>query len=241
MSMIAYGHAGMPVLVFPSSEGKASDYEGFGMIEAVAPLIEAGRLRLYCVDSYDSESWYGRHRPLHERAWRHSLFERWILESVVPAIARDVGDPAVELLTTGCSFGAYHAANFALKHPRRFTRALCMSGVYDMRFLLHGHHDDWVYFNNPMEYVANLHGEALREIQTHTFLALVCGQGQWEERCLSSTKEFWWLLSERKIPNYMDLWGFDVAHDWPWWRKQIVYFMNHFVEGRMPWRNTSLV
>jgi esterase/lipase superfamily enzyme len=238
MNIAAYGSAGIPVLVFPSSEGKASDYAGFGMVDALATLIEAGRLRLYCVDSYDSESWYGRHRPTNERAWRHSLYENWIMNDVVPAIARDVRDPHVRLVCTGCSFGAFHSTLFALKHPKRFKHALAMSGVYDIRFLLDGHHDDWVYYNNPAEFVPNLHGSLLQELQRTVFITLVCGQGQWEEKCLSSTKDFWGVLSSKRIPNYMDLWGHDVAHDWPWWRKQIVYYMNHLVEGRMPWPST---
>jgi esterase/lipase superfamily enzyme len=236
--IIGYGHAGPAVLVFPSSEGSVQQYEDFGMVGELAPLIEAGRLRLYCVGSYDSESWYGRHRPAHERAWRHTLYEDWIMNQAIPAIARDVGDPHVRLDVTGCSFGAFHSALFTLKHPHRFRHALCMSGVYDIRFLLQGHHDDWVYFNNPMEFVPNLNGGLLEEIRRRVFITLVCGQGNWENRCVESTTAFWKVLSERQVPNYMDLWGHDVAHDWPWWRKQIVYFMSHIVNGTLPWLRT---
>jgi len=238
MHLLAYGHAGLPVLVFPSSEGAVNEYEDFQMIHALAPLIEAGALRMYAVGSYDSESWYGRHLPLHERAWRHSLYEDWIMNQVIPWIAKDVNNPNVRLTTTGCSFGAYHAANFTLKHPGRFHHALCMSGVYDMRFLLHGHHDDWVYYNNPMEYVTHLHGDLLEQLRRRVFITLVCGQGMWEGPALDSTKAFWHLLTQKGIPNYMDLWGHDVAHDWPWWRVQIEYFMRHLVEGKTPWLNT---
>jgi esterase/lipase superfamily enzyme len=242
MDLIAYGDGGLPVVVFPTSEGSVNSWEDFGMVNALAPMLEAGKLRLYCVSSYDSDSWYGKNRniPPNERAWRHSLYENWIMNQVVPAIVKDVGDPTVRLTVTGCSFGAYHAANFALKNPRRFKLALCMSGVYDIRFLLDGYHDDWVYFNNPLEYVAHMKDDQLWELRGQTLIALVCGQGQWEEKCLDSTRKFWWLLEQKGVPNYMDLWGHDVAHDWPWWRKQIVYFMEHLVEGKSPWLNTSL-
>ena len=240
MNLIAYGEAGMPVLVFPSSEGKATDYEGFGMIDALSGLIETGRLRVYCVDSYDSESWYGRHRPRHERAQRHAMYEQWILRDVLPAIGRDAGDRTLRITCTGCSFGGFHSALFALKHPDKFKHALGMSGVYDIRFLLDGHHDDLVYYNNPIEFVANMDNGLLDQVRESVFISLVCGQGQYEEKCLNSTREFWWLLREKQIPNYMDLWGNDVAHDWPWWRKQIVHYMSHLVEGRLPWPNTSL-
>jgi esterase/lipase superfamily enzyme len=235
MGLLAFGHAGLPVLVFPSSEGSYHEYEDYGMIGQVRDHIEAGRLRMYLVASHDSESWYAKHRPLHERAYQHALYENWIMEQVVPAIEHDVGRPGVRLLATGCSFGAFHSANFALKHPWRFAHALCMSGVYDVRFLMHGHHDDWVYFNNPMEYATHMHGSALEEVRRNTFITLVCGQGQWEDVALRSTKEFWGLLSRKGIPNYMDLWGHDVSHDWHWWRVQIRYFMNAFVQRKLPW------
>jgi esterase/lipase superfamily enzyme len=240
LTVIAYGDAGVPVLVFPTSEGSASDYEGFGMVDALSPLLRAGKLRLYCVDSYDSESWWAKHRPAHERAWRHTLYEDWIINNVLPAIRCDLRDDEARLIATGCSFGAYHAANFTLKHPRHFRTALCMSGAYNLNWLLDGHHDEFVYFNNPVEYVANLHGELLDELRRSVFIALISGQGQWEERSLQSTREFWGVLSRKQLPNYMDLWGADAGHDWPWWRRQIVYYLSHFVEGRTPWPNISL-
>lgn len=239
MHMLMFGHAGLPVLVFPSSEGAFHEYEDYWMVRWLTWLIDAGKLRLYCVGSYDSDSWYSKSLPMHERAYRHSLYESWVMNQAIPAIAHDVGDPNVKLLTTGCSFGAYHAANFTLKHPTRFNHALCMSGVYDIRFLMHGHHDDWVYFNNPMEYVTHMHGSMLDAVRKNVHITLVCGQGQWEGPALASTRQFWSLLSQKGIPNYMDLWGYDVSHDWHWWREQIIWYMSHFVEGRLPWQNTS--
>jgi len=226
LDLLAIGHAGQPMLVFPSSEGSYHEYEDRGMVSAIAHHINAGRLRLYCVGSYDSESWYGRHLPLHERAFRHALYEDWIMKQVVPSIGRDVGDTNTKLWATGCSFGAFHSANFALKYPRKFSQAICMSGVYDVRFLLHGHHDDWLYFNNPMEYVTHMHGSALDDVRRNTNILLMCGQGPWEDVSLASTKQFWWLLREKGIPNYMDLWGHDVAHDWPWWVRMNAHVMN---------------
>jgi esterase/lipase superfamily enzyme len=242
MDIIAYGDGGTPLLVFPSSEGSATDYEGFGMVGALAPLIESGKLRLYCVGSYDSESWWSKHRPAHERAWRHTLYEDWIINQALPAIKRDIGrNGHTRLLTTGCSFGAFHAVNFTLKHPKHFRLALAMSGAYDVRWLLHGHHDDWVYFNNPVEYVSNMHGDLLDHLRRNIFIALISGQGPYEQKSIDSSWEFRGVLDRKGIPNYLDLWGHDVAHDWPWWRKQIVHYMSHFVEGRSPWPNISLV
>ena len=55
-TVLAYGHWGRPVLAFPSEQGPAWQYEERGMVDAIAPLLDAGRVKLYCVDSYDSQS-----------------------------------------------------------------------------------------------------------------------------------------------------------------------------------------
>jgi esterase/lipase superfamily enzyme len=27
------------------------------------------------------------------------------------------------------------------------------------------------------------------------------------------------------VPAWFDYWGYDVNHDWPWWRRQLPYFL----------------
>ena len=156
-SVIAYGHWGRPVLVFPHEMGRAEDFESWGMLEVVADLIEGGGVKLYCVGSYDAESWSNKEIPLEERARRHGAYESWILDQVVPWIFDDCGGPA-DILTTGTSLGAFHAANFALKRADLFPQALCMSGIYDLSALYGwGERGDAMYFNTPVDYVAQ-HG-----------------------------------------------------------------------------------
>jgi esterase/lipase superfamily enzyme len=69
--LIAYGHWGRPVLVFPSQQGRAWDYEDRGMISSIAHLLDGGKAKVYCVDSFDSGSWYRDDIPLEERAVLH--------------------------------------------------------------------------------------------------------------------------------------------------------------------------
>src|SRR5206468_284794 len=83
-SVLAYGHYGRPMLVFASEQGRAEDFENNGMVDAVAGLIEAGRLKLYCIDSADGYSWSDYGVPIEERARRHGRFESWVIEQVVP-------------------------------------------------------------------------------------------------------------------------------------------------------------
>ena len=157
--VIAYGHWGRPLLAFPSQQGPAWQYEERGMIDAIGGEIEAGRVKVYAVDSYDSGSWYREGLSLEERARQHGRYEDWILNQVVPFIQAD--SETAEIMVTGVSFGAYHAANFALRHAHLFPLAICQSGVYDVSVVAGGPRGDAVYFNNPGDYVHHLGGDHL--------------------------------------------------------------------------------
>jgi len=226
---IAYGHYGRPVLVFPSEAGRSYDYENNGMVGAVSGLIDAGRVKLYCVDSYDEGSWANRSLPLEERARRHSAYEVWITDAVAPFIHGDcAGTP--DIVTTGCSQGAYHAANLTLRRADLFPRALCLSGVYDVSGSGWGERGDATYFNNPMDYMAHGGGDHLEWLRSRVELVLVCGQGRWEDTTgsLQSTRAFAAVLAAQRIPHELDLWGHDVPHDWPSWRAQLAHHLPRF-------------
>ena len=229
--VISYGHWGRPVLVFPSEQGRAIDYENNGMVGAVADLIDSGRVKLYCVDSFDRETWSRADLPLEERARRHGQYEAWVLGHVVPVIHADCGGP-LDIITTGCSLGAYHAVNFALKHAEVFPLAIGLSGNYDAA-AWHGwgERGDATYFNNPVDYVPNLGGDHLDWLRRQVSILLVVGQGAWETDptgALPSTRHFANLLQSKGIRCELDLWGTDVAHDWPWWRRQIAHHLPRF-------------
>jgi esterase/lipase superfamily enzyme len=199
-NVVIHGHYGRPVLVFPSERGSAWDFENNGMVAAVGGLLEAGRVKLYCVDAFDSG----------ER-WR---YESWILDQVVPFIHEDLGGPQ-DILATGCSMGAFHSANFVLRRADLIPAAICLSGNYE--------------FGVTGE-VASFHGDHLDWIRSRVSLVLVCGQGMWEDTtgALDSTKHLAHLLGEKGIRHELDLWGHDVPHDWPSWRAQIAHHLPRF-------------
>ena len=224
--LIAYGHYGRPLLVFPSEQGRAWDFENNGMIGAISWLIDDGRVKVYCVDSFDAGSWTRNDLALEDRARMHEGYEDWIVNRVVPWIDSDCGGRD-DIITTGCSFGAYHAANFALKRADLFSIAICLSGVYDVSRVGWGPRRDSVYFNNPMDYVAHLGGDHLDWLRSRVGIVLVCGQGRWEDTtgALESTRAFAALLASKGIRHELDLWGHDVPHDWPSWRNQIAHHL----------------
>jgi esterase/lipase superfamily enzyme len=229
-TVVGYGHWGRPVLVFPSEQGRATDFADNGMVSAVGGLVDAGRVKLYCVDSYDSSSWAARELPLEERARRHEAYASWIVEQVAPYIVDDCGG-AGDIMTTGCSMGAYHALNFALKRADLFPLAMCMSGNYDPGSLQGwGERGDAAYFNTPTDYVTHLHGDHLEWLRARLSVLLVCGQGQWEDTtgALDSTRRMAGQLADKGIRHELDLWGHDVPHDWPSWRAQFAHHLPRF-------------
>jgi esterase/lipase superfamily enzyme len=34
------------------------------------------------------------------------------------------------------------------------------------------------------------------------------------------------ILQRKDIPCWIDFWGHDVNHDWPWWRQMWPYFLS---------------
>jgi esterase/lipase superfamily enzyme len=227
--LVAHGHFGRPVLVFPSEGGSAWDFENNGLLDAIRWMVDAGRVKIYCVDSADGQTWSDRSVPLEERARRHDLYERWILDQVLPWIDDDCGGHASDVISVGCSLGAFHAANIALRHAHLFPRALCMSGSYDpAEWHAWGDRGTAAYFHNPIDYVANLHGDHLDWLRSRVHLVLVVGQGSWEidpTRALPSTRRFAEVLAAKGIPHELDVWGYDSPHDWPSWRAQLAHHL----------------
>jgi esterase/lipase superfamily enzyme len=146
LGVMAYGHYGRPVLAFPAERGHCWDYENRGMIAAIADLIDGGRVKVYCVDTIDGQTWHDASLPLEERARRHGLYEDWIVNHVAPFVHADCGG-AQEIIVNGPSFGAYHAANLALKRADLFPLAICQSCIYDVSVVGWGGRGNAVYFN----------------------------------------------------------------------------------------------
>ncbi|TIW89616.1 MAG: hypothetical protein E5V51_04435, partial [Mesorhizobium sp.] len=64
-----YGHAGRPVVVFPTSQGRFYQFEDSGGVGALAEFIDTGRIQLFTVDGIDSESFFDKRAdPAHRIA-----------------------------------------------------------------------------------------------------------------------------------------------------------------------------
>src|SRR5579872_2836627 len=49
--MLVFGHAGLPVILFPTSKGSYYQYKDQGMIEKIRWFLENGKVKIYCPDS----------------------------------------------------------------------------------------------------------------------------------------------------------------------------------------------
>lgn len=226
MTLRVYGHAGKPFLVFPCQEGHYNDYEGFGMTETLRPWIDSGCIRLFTVDSVDAQSWCNKGAHPRDRALRHAAYDRYLTDEVVPFI-KNYGD--LPITPTGCSMGAYHAVNFFFRYPYLCDSVIALSGLYRLNLFIGDYMDDEVYLQTPLAYLPNMQRQDFLERYRQSKIFVGVGQGAWEEDMLADTIALKRILDEKQIPAFIDIWGHDVNHDWPWWHKMMPYFLEKLV------------
>jgi esterase/lipase superfamily enzyme len=227
MQLITYGSKGYPFLVFPTQDGKAGQWEDFGMIEVLRPFIENGAVRLYCIDSVDQESWSDTNGDKSRRAQVQEAYFQSVCEDVVPRI-----DGKRRPVTTGCSMGANHSVNTFLRRPDLFGGCLALSGVYDTNVFFGDWMDKTLYDNAPLAYLRGMpKNHPYVKLYQKSQIVVCVGQGAWEDEGVRTTRDLETQLARLGVPAWIDYWGSDVNHDWPWWKKQVVYFLPFMLEA----------
>lgn len=231
MPIVSYGYAGHPLLIYPTAAADFLENERFFLIKSIERFIFEGRVRVFSINSINKYAWMDESVPVREAARRQALFSGYVEEEVVPHIRRVCGDPGQRIAATGASFGAFHAANQVLRRPELFDTLIAMSGFYDLETgYTRGIRNDDIYFNNPVSYVSNMaEGSQLDRLRHDTKIHIVTGRGAYEAPHRS--EQLSQVLWSKGIPNELDMWGHDVNHDWPWWRKMLP----HYVEHKLGW------
>jgi esterase/lipase superfamily enzyme len=219
MNVLVYGHYGLPILVFPTSGGDEREYEGQGMIGALAHHVDAGRVKFYCVNTVNNDSWYDKNAHPRHRSYLQAMYDAYVAFEVAPFIHDHCRTPDIAITTTGASFGAYHAANTLFKHPDLFRRCLALSGVYDIQRFMDGDYDDNFYFNNPVDYLGGLNDGYYLHHLHQCDIHLATGSGPYEDS--GPTYRLAEVLRGRGIPHSLDDWGPEGGHDWPYWKRQM--------------------
>ncbi|WP_158838469.1 esterase family protein [Polaribacter sp. L3A8] len=226
MELLVFGHAGTKVLFFPPRMGRFFDYENWKIIAALEQKILKGKLQVFCVDSVDLESFYNSFKDPGYRIYRHIQYENYVIEEVV-ALANSINSNK-NVISAGCSLGAYHAVNIAMRHPNLFTKVVGMSGRYDLtkssgyfNDLFNGFHNDFVYFNMPNQYLKNLQDPIVIDQLSKMDITLAIGK---EDSFLGSNFKLSDILNEKEIPHNLFEWH-EEAHRARYWRKMVdIYF-----------------
>ena len=222
-----YGHAGRPVLFIPCQDGRFFDVENFHMDDVWAPWIESGQVTVFAIDTLDVETWSAKGEAF-SRIRRHEQWMCYIVDEVVPMI-REVSGRS-DIIAFGCSLGATHAVNLFFRFPDHFTGLLALSGIYTAEYGFGGYMDEVVYRNSPVHYLSNMSANHPYIEKYNRNQGIICvGQGAWEQ--VDTTRILDELFREKGINVWVDYWGYDVNHDWPWWYKQAAYFVPKLLEG----------
>ncbi len=214
------GHTAVPCIVFPTSCGRFYEFEDRKMVSAVEGKINAGEIQLYCVDSVDAESWYNRGASGRDKIVRHMQYESYVMEEVVPLVRKK--NENHNLAAVGTSFGGYHAANIALRHPDVFTGFLSMSGAFDVSNFLRGYYDQDCYFNIPLHYIPNMTDSWYLDHYRRNSYVLATGV---HDQCWNQNERLAGAFRAKGIPHRLDVWGDSAGHDWPWWQKMLQAYL----------------
>jgi len=225
MGIVVYGHWGPPMIVFPTSGGDEWEFERHSMIGALEEAVDGGRVKLFCVDVNHADSFANRRAHPAHRSWMQRQYDEYIRQEVIPFLRDHTRTADIAVWTMGVSLGAYHAVNTLFKYPDIVKRCYALSGVYDMKRFMDGVYDENFYFNNPVDYLANLSDPwALGHLATCD-IHIATGTGPWEKSDESYRLSA--VLASRRIRHHLDDWGALGGHDWPYWKHQ----MREYLKG----------
>ncbi len=224
--VVRWGHYGAPLLLFPTAGGDYEEVERFHLIGAIAELIEAGRVKVYSIDSIAGRTWLKGEGSPEYCSKVQNQFDAFVYHELAPLIRTDCSDQGIEIVAAGASIGAFNAVATVCRHPDVFRLALGMSGSYDLTKYLHGRMNLDFYYSSPLNYLPGLgEGPQLARLRQR-YLLLATGQGQWED-----PGESWRLadaLGARQIPNRVDAWGREWDHSWVTWRAMLPKYLTEF-------------
>ena len=223
MPVSIYGHYGFALLMIPTAAADFLEYERFELIDHLTPMIDAGKIKVFSINSINMESWMNKGMEGAHKAIRQNQFNEYIFNEVVPFIHTHTSRET-PIVATGASFGALHAMNVFLKRPDLFKGVIAMSGVYDLMEYTDGYYDEQVYFNSPIHYIPNLTDhETLEKIRSGK-MVIASGSGSHEDP--EANRRFSGVLHSKSIPHDLEIWANDIHHDWPTWRKMLPYFID---------------
>ena len=223
MPIVTYGDYGFALLLVPTAAADYLEYERFQLLDTLAPFIESGKVKVFSVNSINTESWLNKQMIGEHKAIRQNQFNEYIYNEVIPFI-RTSTSWETPIITCGASFGALHSMNLFLKRPDLINGVIAMSGVYNLMEYTDGFYDEQVYYNSPMHYIPNLTDHnVLEQIRRSNHIHILTGSGEYEAP--DAAKEFAGVLYNKGITYELDVWNHDWKHDWPTWRAMLPHYI----------------
>ena len=213
---LAFGTRGYPIILFPTSMGSYYENKDFKLIDSVSWFLEEGLVKIYCPDGIDSMSWYNKNIHPAQRLQNHMWYDKYLLEELVPLMQHETGVHRVA--TAGCSFGGYHAMNFAFRHPEVVKYVFNMGAAFDIKDQLDGYYDDNAYFNNPPDFIPNAHSDYFYD------MLVILGTGT-HDMCWSANEQMADILRKKGINHWLDI-RHERPHDWPAWREMFPHYLS---------------
>ncbi len=214
--MLVFGHAGYPVVVFPTSKGSFHENRDMGLIQSAAWYLEQGLVQIFCPQSHDAESFYNRSIDPFHRIQNHVAYDKMIRYELVERIRLNTS--MAKVAVAGCSFGGYHAANFAFRYPNYVSHMFSMSGAFEIRNFMDGYHHDDIFYNSPLEFLPGLYDQGIWE------MGIVLGTSNWDI-CFEANLKLHEVLKSKGIEHWLDV-RQDRQHDWPVWREMFPHYLS---------------
>lgn len=223
MPIAVYGYYGFALLLVPTAAADYLEYERFQFIESIRGFIDAGKLKVFSINSINNESWLNNDMDPRHKSIRHQQFNSYVYEEVIPFI-RTHTSQETPIIICGASFGALHSMNLFLKRPDLIQGVLALSGVYDLTEYTKGYFDDDVYFNSPQHYLPNLTDHSiLEQIRQSRHIHIFSGSGPYEDP--EGSRRFAGILYNKGITYELDIWGPEWKHDWDTWRVVMPHYL----------------
>ena len=222
-----WGHYGMPVLVFPPAGGDAEEVERFQIVATLARHLEQGELKIYSCDGVAARTMLAQEGSPQHRMWILNQFQEYVRHELVPWIWNDCLTPGLGIVAAGASLGAFQALAAVCRYPDVFTKALCMSGRYDLLRILEAPPTADFWYASPLHWLGDFHGEEHLAALRRRFVLLASGEGRYED--IGESWHAAHVLGSRGVPNRVDSWGPEWHHDWPTWRNMLHEYLSDMV------------
>lgn len=223
MPVAVYGDYGFALLMIPTAAADFLEYERFQLMESVRPFVDGGKVKIFSIDSINTESWMNPHMDGRSQIVRHKQWNDYVYNEVIPFIRNNTSWDT-PIITCGASFGALHSANLFFQRPDLINGCLPMSGVYELTEYTKGYFDEDVYFNSPMHYLPNLSNhDTLEQIRRSGHIHLLSGSGAYEDP--ESARRFAGILYGKNIWYELDIWGHEWTHDWNTWKAMLPHYL----------------